>query len=260
MYNQNVTALIGEKGAGKDSYFNTLEDQLVESGRSTNKILLNLKFAASLNTLINVLFGDITPYEKRDVPQFLDVHNEDFEVSLNLMVDSPNLTSKLVMALEETLIEREDVSKMGGGKFYATWRTLAQVLGTEVLRNVAGDDFFVKQVREVIEQTQVATFTPCAFVLTDARFGGEVALASKVYGIVRNTTSRYRYDPDAHVSELLGQTVSMAATLYRESGDETLIKELHAFCLTNNTTLAGILESHEDADGNIYFSELWTAN
>ena len=133
------------------------------------------------------------------------------------MVSSPILTSKIVMALEETLIEREDVTKLGSGKFYVTWRILAQLLGTEVLRGVAGDDFFVKQVQEVIEQTQVSTFAPCAFVLTDARFGGEVSLAGKVYGTVRDTTSRYRYDPDAHVSELLGQTASMAATLYRET-------------------------------------------
>lgn len=245
-------ALVGEKGAGKDSLANNLQ-ALVGSDVES---IINLKFAEPIHTISTAVFGEV-PYEERELKRIVNIQpNSKLEIVLRAYIPNTHLIQRVLNRAEEVFLEHPEVDNLGDGSFEISWRLFAQLLGTEIIREVVDPDFFIKALKDNRESLQLCTFGKLGFVITDARFANEFEVADGIVGVVRGDAERHCVDPESHQSEKWGQRITVAATDYR-NGDSLTYEVLKALFLEEcGVPLIGIVESHLDADGEVYFTNL----
>lgn len=249
---QNTIAVVGEKGSGKDSLAKRLQDKAAFD----NSTLVNLKFAEPLHSISLQCFGAI-PYNKRDeLVEVCTQPNSKLAIALHSYITSPSKVDAVLTQAEDVFLNHPECQPQGNGTFLMPWRLFAQLLGTEIIREVMGSLFFVNVLKETRDAITMNTFGKLGFIITDARFQNELQAAGVVTGVVRDTTERFHVDPNVHDSEKIGQSISVCATFIRR-GDYTAVEAYTKYLAFKGITLNSILESRLDADGDVYFVELW---
>ena len=172
-----VIALAGKKQSGKDTVFQLARDLFIEEGGDplvikTNETVVNLNADVSLGVsaasrIGRVAFGDSIKHEVSEITGFRVEHIEEHK---------------------------------------ADFRTLLQVWGTDFRRQMCGDDYWLKKMGEIIEQSK--NHYDVLFI-TDCRFRNEAAFIKEIGGkIIRVERRVETYDTlsdlpdlDAHASE-----------------------------------------------------------
>lgn len=245
-------ALIGEKGAGKDSL--ALNVQALTN--TPDETIINLKFAEPIHTISTAVFGDV-PYNERDLKQIINVQpNSALDIALRAYIPNTQTIHKVLNRAVEVFSKHPEIDNLGNDSFELSWRLFAQLIGTEIIREAVDQDFFIKALKDNRESLLLSTFGKVGFVITDARFPNEFKVADGIIGIVRSDAVRTFVDPSTHKSERWGQRITVAATDYR-NGDESSFLFLRELLLEEcGVPLLGIMESNLDADGEVYFTQL----
>lgn len=245
-------ALVGEKGAGKDSLADNLQSKVDTKVES----VINLKFAEPIHTISAAVFG-VVPYGGRERRRIISVQpNSKFDISLRAYIPNTHLIQRVLNRAVEVFTEHPEVDNLGNDRFELSWRLFAQLLGTEIIREAVDQDFFIKALKDTRESLLLSTFGKMGFVITDARFANEFKVADGIVGVVRGDVERHLVDPNIHQSEQWGQRITVAATDYR-NGDTSTYTFLNKLFLEEcGVPLVGIMESHLDADGEVYFTQL----
>lgn len=253
-----TVALIGEKGAGKDSFFDSLArtcDRMY-AGSGHARAVYNLKLARPLADIVYSIVGTPAGYSGKEDVVVLDLMSN-FTID-KLREGLPDLNpDQVVFALTQACNESPNVERLGGGVYRLTRRTFMQLLGNEAVKPVGGDDYWACRAAEERAEILGGTFGEWAFIITDVRYPIELSLTQQVVGVVRSDNLRETLDPEVHPSETLGQCVSVAATLMRKYGDDSGIQYLRETYGELHNDLWGIVESYKDQSGKIKFRGVW---
>lgn len=245
-------ALVGEKGAGKDS----LALNMQALTKTLDGSIINLKFAEPIHTISAAVFGDV-PYNERDLKKIISVQpNSALDIALRAYIPNTRTIHQVLNRAVEVFSEHPEIDNLGNESFELSWRLFAQLIGTEIIREAVDQDFFIKALKDTRESLLLSTFGKMGFVITDARFPNEFKVADGIIGIVRSGAERKLVDPNIHKSERWGQRITVAATDYR-NGDHSAYQFLNELFLEEcGVPLLGIMESNLDADGEVYFTQL----
>lgn len=230
----DVIALCGAKGSGKDSFFNLWTSKPIYPTR-------NIKFADTLNKIIDEVLGKSVEYADRDK---------------EVVVDVQTLRGVLDREVGEGFGAYIDIATP---KVHMSWRELAEWLGTNIIRK-HDKDYHVRLAESKIDDA--ITDKDIAF-LTDVRFENEVALASLAIFFKRDEDTRIEFDSATHEAEKLGEYIAVWSNRYlacRDQGQEDLAK----YCL--GMLKEGVdIKVHEvyqtmlDADGVLMFKPIQEA-
>ncbi len=185
---------VGKSGSGKD----TSAEYLVK-----HYGFERIAFADALKTLCASLF-DV------DVSLFHDVDKKD-SVRIRLVnrhVDSVN--HKIYEFLRRYSLRYADASINNASHLFvsifcrenylndgATPREIAQLVGTEVMRNVIDDDIWIEIVRSTVQGSDTN------YVLTDIRFPNELSVVDYAIGINRETEASFNHSSETHVAKII---------------------------------------------------------
>lgn len=250
-YKRNkVVALVGEAGAGKDSFFESASRLASRRGLE----LLNFKFADPIHEAARVICPEYTSYSTKDA--VVDVYlGEDFlewcrEVAGVLNVSGVDLLN----TVEAVFNNSNGITPLGGGHYTGTIRSFMNVLGTEVIRDTFGEDSWVNILRARLNELE---YPHQGAVITDARFLNEFSVADGgVVLIIREDRPVLAPAQGLHESARLAHSLTKMAWEYKTYGTESSVAGIQEVVRSGGSELILIVESYNQS-GAIKFRPVW---
>ena len=250
-YKRNkVVALVGEAGAGKDSFFESASRLASRRGLE----LLNFKFAGPIHEAARAMCPEYTSYSTKDA--VVDVHlGVDFLEWCREVAGVLNVCDVgLLNTVEAVFNNSNGITPLGGGHYTGTLRRFMEVLGTEVMREKFGEDSWVDILRSKLNELE---YPHQGAVLTDTRFLNEFSVADGgVVLIIREDRPVLAPVSGLHESAQLAHSLTKMAWEYKTYGTESSVAGIQEVVRSGGSELILIVESYNQS-GAIKFRPVW---
>ena len=252
-YKRNkVVALVGEAGAGKDSFYESASRLASRRGLE----LLNFKFAGPLHEAARAICPEYTSYSTKDA--VVDVHlGEVFLEWCRGVAGVLNVGEvDLLNTVEAVFNSTDGITPLGGGHYTGTLRKFMEVLGTEVMRETFGEDSWVNILRAKLNELE---YPHQGAVLTDTRFLNEFSVADGgVVLIIREDRPVLAPAQGLHESARLVHSLTKMAWEYKLYGTESSLAGIQEVVRSGGSELILITESYYQS-GGVKFRPVWGA-
>lgn len=260
-------ALVGLAGAGKDSVFQALRKE----AKRQERYLVNLKYASPLHEITARIWGETT-YEDKSSTVFVDTaQGGSLDLALtDVLGASPDVVEALLGRAVEVFTQHPDVKQtvlevtdrktqevvQEYKGFSMTWRTFAELLGTEIIRHTLGDDFFVRHLIRT-RSLHLSMDLDTGFVITDARYPNELKAADNgVVIVVRKDWTELDITYGGHSSTAISSVLTGLALQYRDTGDPDYLAEIESHLRSMGVALQSIVQTTQE-DGEVVFEPIY---
>jgi len=250
-YKRNkVVALVGEAGAGKDSFFESARQLAARRGLE----LLNFKFADPIHEAARAICPEYTAYSTKDAVVVVHLREDFFEWCRRVAEALGVCEGTLSRTVVEVFSNSNGITPLGDGSFRGPLRRFMEVLGTEVMRNTFGEDSWVNILRAKLNELE---YPHQGAVLTDTRFLNEFSVADGgVVLIIREDRPVLAPVSGLHESAQLAHSLTKMAWEYKTYGTESSVAGIQEMVRSGGSELLLIVESYIQS-GAIKFRPVW---
>ena len=252
-----VVTVMGEAGAGKDSFFKSAERLASRRGLT----LINEKFAKPIHEAAKALTTEYLGYESKETIVEVDVNRPEFRywcdaVAAALGRSWEDIYHSIRSCFKTHLVASHDLP----GVFQGKLRLVMELIGTEAMRDVFGEDVWVNLLKTRLTHYDSPT---TGVLITDTRFPNELHVADGgVVLVLRNDRPNLGpREEQSHSSRQLVYDLTRLGWEYKLYGSESALNELKTRIRDLGSHLLMIVESYKKfrLGPDVYFNAVYGA-